>query len=81
MANEDSGAYPFEASLERLEALVNRMESGNLTLEDSLSTFEEGIRLTRECQLALGRAEEKVRMLIERNGKLEDFAFDAPDDD
>ena len=63
-------SYPFEQSLEKLEHLVERMEEGDLTLEDSLKTFEEGIRLTRECQQALENAEQKVRLLIEENGQV-----------
>ena len=42
-------SFPFEESLARLESLVEKMESGDLSLEDSLKTFEEGIKLTREC--------------------------------
>jgi exodeoxyribonuclease VII small subunit len=64
-------SYPFEQSLVKLENLVEKMEAGDLTLEDSLKTFEEGIRLTRECQQALSQAEQKVKMLIEENGQLE----------
>ncbi len=63
-------SYPFEQSLEKLEALVERMEDGDLTLEDSLKTFEEGIKLTRECQQALAAAEQKVKLLIEENGQI-----------
>ncbi|MGB0692136.1 MAG: exodeoxyribonuclease VII small subunit [Pseudomonadales bacterium] len=62
--------YPFETSLEKLEKLVEQMEDGDLTLEDSLKTFEEGIRLTRECQQALAAAEQKVKLLIEENGQV-----------
>ena len=62
--------YPFETSLEKLEKLVEQMEDGDLTLEDSLKTFEEGIRLTRECQQALAAAEHKVKLLIEENGQV-----------
>ena len=61
--------YPFEASLARLEALVTQMENGDLTLEASLKTFEEGIKLTRECQQALKEAEQKVTLLMEKNGE------------
>jgi exodeoxyribonuclease VII small subunit len=63
-------SYPFEASLEKLEKLVEQMEEGDLTLEESLKTFEEGIRLTRECQQALAAAEQKVKLLIEENGQI-----------
>jgi exodeoxyribonuclease VII small subunit len=74
-------SYPFEQSLVKLENLVEKMEAGDLTLEDSLKTFEEGIRLTRECQQALSQAEQKVKMLIEENGQLESRDLAALGDD
>ena len=62
-------SYPFERSLARLEELVSQMESSELSLEVSLKTFEEGIKLTRECQQALKDAEQKVTVLMEKNGE------------
>lgn len=56
-------AVDFEQKLNQLEALVNEMEKGSLTLEESLKAFEEGIKITRECQQALKDAELKVDML------------------
>ncbi len=53
----------FEDALERLEGIVQRMESGDLTLEDSLGLFEEGVRLTRVCSQRLDEAEKKIEML------------------
>ena len=53
----------FEQKLNQLESLVNDMEQGSLTLEDSLKAFEEGIKITRECQQALKEAELRVDML------------------
>lgn len=73
-------SYPFEQSLEKLEKLVERMEEGDLSLEDSLKNFEEGIKLTRECQQALATAEQRVKLLIEENGQIETSDF-APDND
>ena len=70
-------SYPFEQSLVKLENLVEKMEAGELTLEDSLTTFEEGIRLTRECQQALSLAEQKVKILIEQNGQVTSQDFDT----
>lgn len=72
-------SYPFEASLARLETLVEQMESGDLSLDDNLKLFEEGIKLTRECQQALASAEQKVNALLEKNGEL--VAFDQADDE
>ncbi len=73
-------SYPFEASLEKLEKLVETMEDGDLTLEESLRIFEEGVKLTRECQQALADAEQKVKVLIEENGTISstDFEVDEP---
>jgi exodeoxyribonuclease VII small subunit len=73
----------FEQSLSALEALVNRMEKGDLTLEESLQTFETGIQLTRECQSRLAEAEQQVQKLVEEQGelRLEAFATDETDDE
>ncbi|HEY5717666.1 MAG TPA: exodeoxyribonuclease VII small subunit [Motiliproteus sp.] len=65
----------FEQSLHELEALVTRMEQGDLSLEESLSAFEQGVKLTHDCQQTLNQAEQKVRLLMEQNGvsKASDF--------
>lgn len=60
----------FEASLGKLEQLVDQMEEGELSLEDSLKAFEDGVKLTRECQQALVEAEQKINLLMEKNGEL-----------
>ncbi|MDG1582175.1 exodeoxyribonuclease VII small subunit [Pseudomonas sp. GOM6] len=70
-------AADFETSLAELQTLVERLESGELSLEDSLGAFEQGIRLTRDCQAALAQAEQKVQILLERDGELEEAPFDA----
>ena len=56
--------YPFEEALEKLSALVEKMESGDLSLEESLKIFEEGIKLSKDCQNALSDAEKKVQTLL-----------------
>ena len=53
----------FEDALKRLEEIVQRMESGDLALEDSLGLFEEGVRLTRVCSQRLDEAEKKIELL------------------
>lgn len=63
--------YDFEKSLSELEQLVARLENGDLSLEDSLKAFEQGIKLTRECQTMLAKAEQKVQTLIANNGSIE----------
>ena len=70
----------FEQSLAELQTLVERLENGELSLEDSLSTFEQGIRLSRECQTALTQAEQKVQMLLERDGELAEAPFSTDED-
>ena len=59
----------FEKALAELEALVARMEKGDLPLEQALESFERGIELTRLCQSALKDAEQKVQVLVARDGK------------
>lgn len=59
----------FEDSLAELEQLVERMEQGDITLEESLKSFERGVTLTRTCQKALQEAEQKVQLLLEKNGQ------------
>ena len=56
----------FEAALAQLESLVSRLESGELPLDEALRTFEQGVRLTRECQSALAAAQQKVQQLLQR---------------
>lgn len=54
----------FEKSMSELEGLVRQLESGNITLDDSLGAFENGIKLTRECDTLLNEAKGKVEKLI-----------------
>jgi exodeoxyribonuclease VII small subunit len=61
--------FDFEAALSELETLVERMERGDLSLEESLRQFEQGIKLTRSCQQALQDAEQKVQILLEKDGQ------------
>ncbi len=55
--------------MEELEKLVEQMERGDISLEESLKSFERGIKLTRTCQQALQDAEQKVQILLEKNGQ------------
>jgi exodeoxyribonuclease VII small subunit len=82
MSDKKSRVNEFEKSLAELEALVERMESGELTLEESMKQFERGIQLTRACQQQLKQAELKVQQLVQKNGeaKLEDFVDDSSSD-
>jgi exodeoxyribonuclease VII small subunit len=65
----------FEEALAELEAIVDQLERGDLSLQDSLQSFERGVALTAVCQRALSQAEQRVEMLTGRdaNAKLEPF--------
>jgi len=58
----------FEQALQKLEAIVKRLEDGNLSLEESLKAFEEGMRLSRFCAKKLDEAEKKVEILLKDSG-------------
>ena len=69
----------FEDALSRLENLVKQLEDGDLKLEEALATFEQGIKLTRDCQQALQNAEQKVEILIEEQGSASTRPFPQHD--
>lgn len=75
-------AVDFEKALAELEKQVHLLESGDLSLEDALKAFEEGIRLTRDAQQSLAEAEQKVQLLLEKpDGSVEYTLFDDEGDD
>ncbi len=63
-----------------LESLVERMEQGEQSLEDSLKDFERGIALTRSCQKSLQETEQKIQQLIEKNGQETLVPFDQDEE-
>lgn len=64
MKNKEPEAKSFETSLEALEEIVHKLEEGDLPLEESLGLFEQGIRLSRECQERLSQAERRIEVLL-----------------
>jgi exodeoxyribonuclease VII small subunit len=58
----------FEQSMKRLETIVEELESGELTLEDSIARYEEGIKLSRRLQLVLDESEKRIERLVEKEG-------------
>ena len=72
--------FDFEEALETLEALVQSMEEGELSLEESLQAFEKGVKLTRECQSALEQAEQKVKILTSTGAEPEVEDFDPAEE-
>ncbi len=81
MSDTTSPPQDFAATVEQLETIVERLESGELSLEDALTAFERGVRLTRDAQQRLDTAELKVRALSEDSeGRLKVTPFAGPDD-
>ncbi len=71
-------AEKFEDSIGKLEEIVNKLETGDVTLDESLSLFEPGIKLSKSCQKMLDNAEKKVSALMANDdGEMEKQAFDA----
>jgi len=67
MAQTKKTEFQFAKALETLEKTVNEMEQGDLSLEEALKKFEQGVKLTRQCQQSLQEAEQKVQMIIDEN--------------
>ena len=79
-AAKDQAPFDFEKGLDELEQLVGRMEQGDLTLEQSLKEFERGVELTRHCQQALQKAEQKVEILLQKSSDAELSPFTPADE-
>ena len=71
----------FEQALTELEALTERLERGDLPLDEALKLFERGVALTRHCQSSLQAAQQKVEILLKRGGELQAEPFEEPDED
>jgi exodeoxyribonuclease VII small subunit len=81
--SKDTETPDLEKSLAELEQIVEKLEAGDLTLDESLKQFERGVQLTRQCQTALRTAEQKVEILLKKSGadNFEVEPFDAPESD
>ena len=79
-AQDTSPVADFEQSMQSLEDLVARMESGEMTLEESLAAYERGVGLYRHCQTALEQAELRVRLLSDPANPDDSRPFDASED-
>jgi exodeoxyribonuclease VII small subunit len=81
-AKKSTKAPRFEEALERLETIASSLEEGDLTLEQSLGLFEEGVRLTRLCASRLDEAQKRIEVLTRtEDGALQTSPFDAPGDE
>jgi exodeoxyribonuclease VII small subunit len=77
----DDKALGFEQALAELEGLVERLEHGDLPLDEALKAFERGVALTRQCQSSLQAAQQKVEVLLKRSGAEQLQPFTAADAD
>jgi exodeoxyribonuclease VII small subunit len=77
----ESKAPEFEQALAELEGLVERLERGDLPLDEALKAFERGVVLTRQCQTSLQAAQQKVEILLKRNGQAQVAPFEESPDE
>ena len=67
----------FEEQIEKLEKIVEELEKGELSLQDSVDKFEEGIKISKECNKTLEEAQKKITILINKEGELKEENFEA----
>ena len=65
----------FEEQMEELEKIVSELEKGDLNLDVSVTKFEEGIKISKECNKTLEEAEKKITMLVNKDGEIEEKEF------
>ncbi|MBU0678220.1 MAG: exodeoxyribonuclease VII small subunit [Verrucomicrobia bacterium] len=80
MAEKKKEQPGFEEALERLEKIVEEMESGNLSLEDMMKHFEEGSMLVKHCDKKLNEVERKIEKLVEKDGEMTTEPFKEDED-
>ena len=67
----------FETQMENLEKIVAELEKGDLNLDDSVSKFEEGIKISKKCNDILEKAEKKISILVNKNGEMKEEDFNS----
>lgn len=67
----------FEEKMEYLEKIVTELEKGDLNLDDSVSKFEEGIKISKECNKILEEAEKKITILLNQDGQIKEENFET----
>ena len=67
----------FEEQIEKLESIVKELEKGDLNLDDSVSKFEEGIKISKECNEILETAEKKISILVNQNREVKQENFET----
>jgi exodeoxyribonuclease VII small subunit len=77
---QKSKTVDFEKQLKELESLVAKLESGELSLDEALQAYEKGIALTRECQAALDEAQNRIQIVLEKDGVISSEPLDSADE-
>lgn len=67
----------FEEAMQNLEKIANELEKGDLSLEESVAKFEEGMKLSKQCNEMISDAEKKITILLQKDGKIEEENFIA----
>ena len=67
----------FEETMEKLEQIASELEKGDLNLEESLTKFEEGMKLSKKCNEIIENAEKKITILLEKDGELKEEKFEV----
>lgn len=67
----------FEEAMKELEEIATELEKGNLSLEESVSKFEEGMKLSKQCNDIIEKAEKKITILLQKDGKIEEENFNV----
>ncbi len=67
----------FEEQIEKLENIVKELEKGDLNLDDSVAKFEEGIKISKECNEILEKAEKKISILVNQDGEIKEENFET----
>lgn len=67
----------FEEAMQELEKIANDLEKGDLSLEESVTKFEEGMKLSKQCNDMIEKAEKKITILLQKDGKIEEENFNV----
>lgn len=77
----DKKQKTFEGAIERLEEITGQLESGDLSLEDSIDLYTEGLKIAKLCSDKLGEAEKKIKVIVEKSGIMTETDFDSEETD
>lgn len=67
----------FEEAMQKLETIASDLEKGDLSLEESVTKFEEGMKLSKQCNDMIEKAEKKITILLQKDGKIEEEKFEV----